>query len=129
MSSFLKDKGYLFKVISFLMKAIAVKELSEEQLYQVARRLTKKSDIRRLGLKLGVEGHRINAIFYNKRDDITEAAYDTLNEWRKDQPDAARAWITLRDALIHKDVNLAQVARESLCTGKVLQWHDHVVLM
>ena len=125
------SKGFSYIFTNLIsIKGKAVEELSDEKLYEVARRLTNQADIRKLGLKLGVPNHRIDAIFYTKRnDDITEAAHEMLNEWRKDQPDAARAWITLRDAL--KDVNLAQVSSfllkgESSRTGKVVQWYDDI---
>ena len=89
-------------------------------LYEVARRLTRKSDIRTLGFKLGVKGYKMDSIFCNKNDDITEAAYEILKEWRKGQPDPKTAFITLRDALTHPDVNLQQVAHEALTFDLVI---------
>ena len=59
----------------------------------------------------------MDTIFCNKNDDITEASYEMLKEWRKSQPDAVTAFITLRDALTHPDVNLHQVAQEGLNCG------------
>ena len=99
---------------SYVTQGLNGKKLTHEHLYRVARRLTSKSDIRRLGLKLGIADHRIDAIFHNKRDDITEAAYEILKEWRKSQEDAKVAFITLIKALTHPDVNLHQVAQEGL---------------
>ena len=75
--------------------------------------LTSKSDIRRLGLRLGVADNTIDTIFWNHKSDITEAAYAMLKEWRKGQGDPRTAFITLRDALIHPEVNLQQVAQEA----------------
>ena len=56
----------------------------------------------------------MDTIFCNKNGDITEAAYEILKEWRKGQPDAVTAFITLRDAFTHPDVNLRQVVQEGL---------------
>ena len=89
-------------------------ELTHTDLYFVACRLTSKADIRRLGLKLGVKDHTIDTIFCNQKGDITEAAYETLKEWRKGQEDAKVARITLRNALTHPDIKLHQVAQEGL---------------
>ena len=90
------------------------KELTHKRLYSVARRLTKKSHIRKLGWKLGVKDHNIDSIFCNNKGDITEAAYEILKEWRSGQPNPATAYITLRDALTHPYINLRQVAQEAL---------------
>ena len=90
------------------------KELTHRQLYDVACKLTRKYDIRRLGLQLGVKVNRMDTIFCNKNDDITEAAYEMLKEWRNGQADPKKALITLRDALTHPDVNLQQVAQATL---------------
>ena len=90
------------------------RKLTHLHLDAVACRLTGKSDIRRLGSKLNVKDHKIDSIFCNKNGDITEAAYEILKEWRKGQPDPVTAYITLRDALTHPDVNLHQVAQEAL---------------
>ena len=91
-------------------------------LYYIARRLTRKSDIRRVGLKLGVADYRIDAIFHDKRDDITEAAYETLKEWRKGQKDNRTTFITLGNVLTHPDVNLGQVAWEVLMADWFRSW-------
>ena len=92
-------------------------KLTHQQLYSVACSLTTKSDIRRLGLKLGVKVNRMDTIFCNNNGDITEAAYEILKEWRSGQPDPKMAFTTLRDALTHPDVNLHQVAQEALNIG------------
>ena len=90
------------------------RKLTNENLFYVGRSLTSKSDIRRLGLKLGVKANRIDTIFCNTNGNIEEAAYEMLKEWRSGQPDPVTARTTLKDALTHPDVNLHQVAQEAL---------------
>ena len=90
------------------------RKLTHENLFYVGRSLTSKSDIRRLGLKLGVKANRIDTIFCNTNGNIEEAAYEMLKEWRSGQPDSATAFITLRNVLTHPAVNLHQVAQEAL---------------
>ena len=90
------------------------KSLKYEDLQNVACRLTKKSEIRRLGLHLGVEDHTIDAIFHNKQDDIPEAVYDMLKGWRKRQSTPVEAYTNLWCALTHPQVQLNSVAHEAL---------------
>ena len=84
------------------------------QMLSVAYQLTSESDIRRLGLKLGVDGPGIDAILYNRKGDIREAAYEVLNEWRKGVPDAVTAFINLWDALTDPSVNFQAAAHNAL---------------
>ena len=81
-------------------------ELTHQHLYGVACRMTRISDIRWLGLRLGVNVNRMDTIFCNRNNDITEAAYEILKEWRRGQRDPKMAFTTLMDVLIHPDVNL-----------------------
>ena len=97
-----------------LTKGLFRRRLTHQDLYEIAGRLTRISDIRTLALKLGVKEYKVDTIFCNKNNDITEAAYEILKEWRKGQPDTVTAYITLKDALTHPDVNLHQVAQEAL---------------
>ena len=88
------------------------KELSDIQSLQVAFRLSKELVIRNLGLHLGIESYKLDAIFENKKYDITEAAHEVLHEWRKRQPNNTEAYQNLLHTLTHPDVNLFHIAQE-----------------
>ena len=70
-------------------------------------------------MKLGVEDHKIDTIFHNQKDDILEAAYETLKEWFKGQTNAVTAYINLKDALTDPDVNLQQIASETMTCSQI----------
>ena len=72
-----------------------------------------KSDVRRLGLKLGVDGHKINTAFKNERDNVQDAAFAQFI-WRDSQKNPAEAFVNLRNALLSQDVNLPLVAHDTL---------------
>ena len=79
---------------------------------KVALRLSKKLDIRILGLHLGIESHTLDNIFQNNKDDITEAAYEMLKEWRKRQPSETEGYQSLLAALKHHDVNRLDIVQD-----------------
>ena len=85
-------------------------ELSDKQTWQVAFRLSEKLVIRNLGLHLGIESFRLDAIFQNNKKDIT--AHALLQEWRKRQTNDAEAYQNLLAVLKHKDVNLLQILHD-----------------
>ena len=97
------------------------KQLSDIQSLKVAFRLSKELAIRNLGLHLGIEGYKLDAIFRNKKDDITEAAHEVIQEWRKRQTSRAEAYKNLLDALTHPDVNLQHVAQEVFGESVILE--------
>ena len=88
------------------------KELSDIQSLKVAFRLSKELVIRNLGLHLGIESYKLDTIFKNKKDDITEAAHEVLQEWRKRQPSSTEAYQNLLAVLKHPDVNLLHIVRD-----------------
>ena len=91
-----------------------MKELTPLHICNVARRLTKISDIRLLGLHLGIEDYKINGIIHNKREEIQEAVYEMLTHWRNGQKDCETAFANLWNTLINPTVNLSCIAREAL---------------
>ena len=56
----------------------------------------------------------LDAILYNKRYDVQEAAYAMLQEWLKRQPSCTEAYRKLWEALTHPDVNLSEIAHAVL---------------
>ena len=88
------------------------KELSDIQSLKVAFWLSKELVIRNLGLHLGIESYKLDTIFQNKKDDITEAAHEVLQEWRKRQPSSTEAYQNLLAVLKHPDVNLLHIVRD-----------------
>ena len=97
------------------------KELSDIQSLKVAFRLSKELVIRNLGLHLGIESYKLDTIFQNKRYDITEAAHEVLQEWRKRQPNNTEAYQNLLHALTHPDVNLFNIAQEVFGESVILE--------
>ena len=71
-------------------------------------------DIRMLGYHLKVPENTIEAIFHNKKEDIREAVYQMLREWKKTQRTPTIAYKALWDALTHSDLNLPSIAHEIL---------------
>ena len=90
------------------------KGLTPLHICNVARRLTKVSDIRMLGLHLGIEDYRITGIIHNKREEIQEAVYEMLTQWRNGQKDCEMAFTNLWNTLMSPTVNLSYIAREAL---------------
>ena len=71
-------------------------------------------DIRMLAYHLKVQENTIDAILHNKKEDILEAVYQMLREWKKTQRTPAIAFKALWSALIHSDLNLSSIAHEVL---------------
>ena len=67
-----------------------------------------------LGCHLKVPENTIDAILHNKKEDIQEAVYQMLREWKKTQRTPAIAFKALWNALIHSDLNLSSIAHEVL---------------
>ena len=63
-----------------------------------------------LGCHLKVPENTIDAILHNKKEDIQEAVYQMLREWKKTQRTPTVAYKTLWDALTHSDLNLPSIA-------------------
>ena len=67
-----------------------------------------------LGYHLKVPENKIEAIFHNKKEDIQEAVYQMMREWKKTQTTPTIAYKALWNALTHSDLNLSSVAHEVL---------------
>ena len=52
-------------------------------LLNVSKHITNKSELRCLGIGLGLEGNEIRTIEHNCRDDINGAGYQVLLDWKK----------------------------------------------
>ena len=87
-------------------------ELTDIQSLNVAFRLSEKLVIRNLELHLGIESFKLDAIFQNNKYDITEAAHEVLQEWRKRQTSDIEADTNLLALLKHPDVNLLQIVQD-----------------
>ena len=90
------------------------RELSPRLTLKVSDKLNKKRDIRNLFLFLGIEESKINTIFQNNKDEIEEAVYQLLIEWRKRQRTRGEAYNVLWKALTDEEVNLSSIAYEVL---------------
>ena len=88
------------------------KELNDIEALKIAFRLSEKYVIRNLGLHLGIEGFKLDAILENNKYDITEAAHKVLQECRKTQINNAEAYQNILEVLKHPDVNLLQIVRD-----------------
>ncbi len=83
--------------------------LSDEMVWKTAMELTQRSDIRNLGLKLGLKESTIEAAFTNYSRNIWEAAHQVLTTWKKTVP-TNEAYHTLGTALRHcKLVKIAEM--------------------
>ena len=91
-----------------------VRELTDEDVFSVSRRLYKKSDIYRLALQLGIDSSTIEAFFTNYGHDHCEVTHCVLSEWRKTQQDDLIAYENLCSALLHPTVNLRRIAAREL---------------
>ena len=88
------------------------KELTDIRSLEVAFRLSKKLDIRNLGLHLGIESYKLDAIFQDNKANINEAAHEVLQEWRKRQRSDTEAYKSLLAVLKHPNVNLLHIVRD-----------------
>ena len=79
-------------------------------LFEVSQRLVHKADVRRLGLKLNVASHIIDAKL--AENEGTAAAYEILKIWFSDQRDGQSAYESLAQGLI--DAKLKFIAGEML---------------
>ena len=77
-----------------------------------AHRVTNKLTLIQLGLRLGLARHKLDAILYNNRHSIQEAAFKMILEWLNTQEDRSKAYNNLLTALKHPDVNLHHVAHD-----------------
>ena len=90
------------------------RELTDQDVLKVSRRLHQKSELRKLALQLGHDSSTIETSLTNNRHDCHEAAYDVLSEWRMTQEDDFIAYRNLCFALVHPNVNLKRVATREL---------------
>ena len=89
-------------------------ELTSIRLLAVSRKLTKRSNIRTLGIYLGVEDCKLETILQNNEDDLAEAAYEMLNEWNHGQQNSKEAYTNLWKTLMDPEVNLPHIAKTAL---------------
>ena len=72
----------------------------------MSERLDNKTDIKRLGLKLNVQTHIINATLSNNANSLTDAAHNILKDWFKRQNDRKSAYQVLGQALKVSQLNM-----------------------
>ena len=75
-------------------------------LFEVSERLDNKTDIKRLGLKLNVQTHVVNAALANEANSLTDAAHNILKDWFKRQNDRQSAYQVLGQALKASQLNM-----------------------
>ena len=66
---------------------------------EVADLLTEKSQIRKLGITLGLKAREVDSILENNKDNINEATYKVLQKWFQTQSSRATAYANLNRAL------------------------------
>ena len=74
-------------------------------LLEVSERLHDRKDITRLGLKLGIQDHIINAALANDAR-VTNAAHNILKDWFKGQNSRESAYRVLVQALKAAQLNM-----------------------
>ena len=89
----------------------SLQSLTDEMLFEVSVRLDDKTDIRRLGLKLNVQNHIINAALSGDTD-LSNAAQVILKAWFKRQNCRESAYQLLRQAL--RDAQLNMIIHDAL---------------
>ena len=82
-------------------------------LWSLAKEITSSSDVRTLGLKLELDNSKITTSLTNYPNNINDAAFDVLRQWRDSQEDATVAYGKICEAL--KD------AKQNFLISKVLQ--------
>ena len=82
-------------------------------LLSLAREFTNRSDLRTLAVKLGQDKSKVDTSLTNRQNDINEAAYDLLKQWRDSKYDATVAYKEICQAL--KD------AKQTFLISKVLR--------
>ena len=90
------------------------RELTDQDVLKVSRRLHQKSDLRKVALQLGHDSNTIDTAFTKHGTDHLEAAHDLLSQWRSSQEDDFNAYTNLCFALVHHNVNLKRVATREL---------------
>ena len=112
MSQAIKIELYCHKKL-WIFQFDNVRKLTDEDVLNVSCRL-QKSDIRNLGVRLGVESSTIETCFTKHLNDYPEVAHDVLTRWRKTQDFDFIAYENLCKALMHPKVKLRQIAAEDL---------------
>ena len=88
-------------------------ELTDSMLLSLSREFTNRSDLRTLAVKLGQDKSKVDTSLTNHQNDINEAAYDLLKQWRDSKHDATVAYQEICKAL--KD------AKQTFLISKVLR--------
>ena len=87
--------------------------LTDYMLLSLSREFTNRSDLRTLAVKLGQDKSKVDTSLTNHQNDINEAAYDLLKQWRDSKYDATVAYQEICKAL--KD------AKQTFLISKVLR--------
>ena len=66
---------------------------------EVADLLTVKTQVRKLGITLGLEAREVDSILENNKDNINEAAYKVLQKWFQGQTHRTTAYVHLNNLL------------------------------
>ena len=68
-------------------------------MWKLSQEITDESTRQKLGLELGLSSNKIESIGTNNQKDITMAAYNMLQDWRKLTNNRKVACIKLKEAL------------------------------
>ena len=92
----------------------SITEFTDGKLIRLSNKITKKRTLRTLAIVgLGVKGETVDSCLQNN-DDINDAAYEVLNDWRKTQVSKYEAYTNICKALKHGDVQLEFLIGEAL---------------
>ena len=86
--------------------------LTNEHILELSRRLSDEYLIRKLGNRLGLQEHDIDAELEKSKDDKRNAALVVLKQWRRSQENQVGAHIKLCKALV--EMELGKYATEAL---------------
>ena len=93
---------------------ITLKTMFSALLLDVSKHITNKSELRCLGIGLGLESNEIRTIEHNHRDDINDAGYQVLSVWREKSADKSEMEMRedLKNVLSSKRVGMHLVVSE-----------------
>ena len=95
----------LFVYFTVAESSAETKQLTDERLVKLPNRITERGKLRTLAIiGLGISNSTVKRHLQNS--DITEAAFEMLDEWRDSQENEAAAFINICKALKHEEVGM-----------------------
>ena len=91
------------------MKATGGRELTDNDIFNVSRKLNERFDIQKLASQLGLGEDDMKPFFNQYGMNFQAVAYKILHKWRKTQIDDFKAYTALCEALTH-NVKLVRIA-------------------